>query len=305
MNRLHLAQPAKRDEKERPAHIPESALSKVKYDSSDPNRPKLMKDIEIENGGAGVFNVDLKENYVLAEQEWRYDHIPEIMDGKNVADFIDPEIEAKLQALEMEEEKLVQEGFYDEDLEEDESTKEENKAIRKASAIIKAKKEAMVQMHRISQGKNRPTLPRKGLVKRKTVDDLEEDLASRGRTMDTTSKKLLEARMAKKRGRSLSMKVQDQTMDVDMEDGSQKKKLRGVSSVKRSLSRSRSVVPQRDRSVLGLKSDKQKEFADKMKKKSQKSGNLMAKRGESDRQIQTKMPKHLFAGKRGFQADRR
>jgi nucleolar GTP-binding protein len=224
------------------------------------------------------------------------------MDGKNVADFIDPEIEAKLDALEMEEEKLIQEGFYDQDLEEDESTKEENKAIKKASAIIKAKKEALVQMHRISQGKNRPTLPRKGLVKRKTVDDLEEDLASRGRTMTTTSKVLLEARMAKKRGRSLARGGED--MDVDMEDGAKNKKLRGV-SVKRSMSRSRSVVPQRDRSVLGLKSEKQIESADKMKKKSQKSGNLMAKRGESDRQIQTKMPKHLFSGKRGFQADRR
>ena len=31
----------------------------------------------------------------------------------------------------------------------------------------------------------------------------------------------------------------------------------------------------------------------------------MGKSGESDRHIATKMPKHLFAGKRGFKADRR
>jgi nucleolar GTP-binding protein len=34
--------------------------------------------------------------------------------------------------------------------------------------------------------------------------------------------------------------------------------------------------------------------------KTQRKSNLMAKRGESDREIRTKMPKHLFAGKRGM-----
>lgn len=37
------------------------------------------------------------------------------MDGKNIADFIDPDIAEKLEALEREEEKLAAEGFYDSD----------------------------------------------------------------------------------------------------------------------------------------------------------------------------------------------
>jgi len=41
--------------------------------------------------------------------------MPEIMDGKNIADFIDPDIAEKLEALEREEEKLQAEGFYDND----------------------------------------------------------------------------------------------------------------------------------------------------------------------------------------------
>lgn len=45
--------------------------------------------------------------------EWKHDTIPEIMDGKNVADFIDPDIEEKLEALEREEEQLKADGFYD------------------------------------------------------------------------------------------------------------------------------------------------------------------------------------------------
>lgn len=43
------------------------------------------------------------------------DIMPEIMDGKNVADFIDPDIVEKLEALEREEERLQAEGFYDSD----------------------------------------------------------------------------------------------------------------------------------------------------------------------------------------------
>ena len=35
------------------------------------------------------------------------------MDGKNIADFIDPDIMEKLEALEREEEKLEAEGFYE------------------------------------------------------------------------------------------------------------------------------------------------------------------------------------------------
>ena len=52
-------------------------------------------------------------NYLLANPEWNQDIIPEIMDGKNIADFIDPDIEEKLEALEREEERLQAEGFYD------------------------------------------------------------------------------------------------------------------------------------------------------------------------------------------------
>lgn len=60
----------------------------------------------------------LSENYLLENSEWKNDIIPEIMDGKNIADFIDPDIEEKLEALEREEERLEAEGFYasDEDI---------------------------------------------------------------------------------------------------------------------------------------------------------------------------------------------
>jgi len=113
LNKLHLAVPVKRDNKERKPFIPDAVKNRVPYDPNDPNRRKLEKDIELENGGPGVYQVDLKKNYILKNDEWKYDVIPEIMDGKNVADFIDPEIEEKLDELEREEERLIAEGYYD------------------------------------------------------------------------------------------------------------------------------------------------------------------------------------------------
>lgn len=52
---------------------------------------------------------------MLSDDSWKDDAIPEIMDGKNVADFIDPDIAEKLEALEREEERLEADGFYKSD----------------------------------------------------------------------------------------------------------------------------------------------------------------------------------------------
>lgn len=41
--------------------------------------------------------------------------MPEVQDGKNIADFIDPDIVAKLEELEREEERLEAAGFYDDE----------------------------------------------------------------------------------------------------------------------------------------------------------------------------------------------
>ena len=65
INKLHLTQPMQRDEKQRPAFIPEQVKNRVKYDVNDPGRRKLERDIELEQGGAGVYNVDLKSRLII------------------------------------------------------------------------------------------------------------------------------------------------------------------------------------------------------------------------------------------------
>lgn len=59
------------------------------------------------NGGAGVYSADMRKHYQLQDPQWRHDMMPEIMDGHNVLDFVDPDIEAQLAALEREEEELA------------------------------------------------------------------------------------------------------------------------------------------------------------------------------------------------------
>ena len=131
LNRLHVAQPKARDEVSREPFIPDAVKSRKRYDKEDPDRPRLERDIEAEEGGAGVYSINLKskhllvylywsfyltsssENYLLEDPDWKSDVMPEIMDGKNIADFIDPDILDKLDALEREEEALQAQGFYD------------------------------------------------------------------------------------------------------------------------------------------------------------------------------------------------
>lgn len=130
-NRIHVAMPKPRDDIARAPFIPDAVKSRNKYNPGDPERRKLERDFEAEEGGPGVYNISLRsesglkdvelkidaftESWMLADDSWKDDAIPEILDGKNVADFIDPDIAEKLETLEREEERLETEGFYNSD----------------------------------------------------------------------------------------------------------------------------------------------------------------------------------------------
>ena len=49
--------------------------------------------IQEENGGAGVYSADLRKHYMLDNPAWKRDIMPEIIDGKNVLDYVDPAVE--------------------------------------------------------------------------------------------------------------------------------------------------------------------------------------------------------------------
>ena len=66
------------------------------------NKKKTERDIEVEMGDDYV--LDLNKKYDLANPDEKYDVIPEIWNGHNIADFVDSDILQKLEKLEKEEE---------------------------------------------------------------------------------------------------------------------------------------------------------------------------------------------------------
>ncbi|KAI8069421.1 GTP binding protein 4 [Gongronella butleri] len=273
INKIHLAQPVARDNVIRMPNIPEEAKDRVKYDPNDPNRRKLERDIEAEHGGAGVYSVDVQKKYLLADDDWKYDVIPEFLDGRNVADFIDPEIEEKLEALEREEERLEQEGFYDEA---EPMMDDEESFIKSTADAIRDQKKINMQLRRNKIARNYPTIPKKVDMKNKlvSVDDMGHHLSKIG--LDP------EAAMNRTKAAAGSKRQRESEADDAIRDAN--------ASV-------RGEVLDAEMAGHGFRNVKQKMEADKQKKIVQKQSNKFGKRGEADRQIQTKMPKHLFAGK--------
>jgi nucleolar GTP-binding protein len=99
LNRIHVAQPKPRDDKERPPFIPEAVLKKrlamqteEAISSKEVKKRKLEKDIQNEMGAE--YFLDLKKNYLIPNDQ-KYDKIPEIWEGHNIADFVDVNIREK------------------------------------------------------------------------------------------------------------------------------------------------------------------------------------------------------------------
>ena len=84
--------------------------------------------------------------------------------------------------------------------------------------------------------------------------------------------------------------------DVDAMDADGEEKPRVHSSKSRSVSVARRTSKSKG---AGLRDESEKMRAQKLADKAQRKMNKRAKTGEADRVIITKMPKHLFSGKRG------
>lgn len=274
LNRFHVAMPKLRDDKERLPCTPQVVMEAGE-------KRKTEKDLEDENGGAGVYSASLKKKYILADESWKDDIIPEICDGHNVADFMDPDILNRLEELTSEEDRRKAEDDEEDEFEiEGEKLTEEQK---KQLADIRKKKALLIQEHRLkkSNAQNRAAVPRKfNKDKKFTRERLGRDLSSLG--LDPSS--AMNRARSKSRGRK-----RERCDDVNDEQQSNKKLC-----LSRSLSRSRSVL-----AGEGFKDSCQKIKALKIGNKSHRKRNKDARRGEADRVIPTLKPKYLFSGKRG------
>lgn len=285
LRRIHVAQPL--DGVVREAYIPDAIKNKIKYDKDDPNRPKLMRDIEEENGGAGVFNINLKDKYLLDDDEWKNDRVPELLDGKNVYDFVDPDIEAKLQALEDEEARLETEGYYDEE----EDLEDADEADIKYKAELIREKRQLIR----NENKMRKSLKNRALIPRsKKAVELEKMESALGKAGYDTSALSARARsQSRPRGRSQAQDAD--AMDVDDTPSAR---------LSRSLSVARARTQSTNRRDDGVTNEAARTKAERMAKLGQKKMNRMARQGEADRHTTAAKSKWLLAGKRGMGSTR-
>ncbi|GAB1318814.1 Nucleolar GTP-binding protein 1 [Madurella fahalii] len=288
MARIHVAQPMGGVTRE--AFIPDAVKGLKKYDKNDPERRILARDVEEANGGAGVFNLDLRKDYILADPSWKYDKIPEIYDGKNVYDYVDPDIDAKLAALEEEEERLEKEGFYESD--EDIGDESEEEVLQKAEYIREKHKLIRNEAKMRKSLKNRAMIPRKAL--KKPFSQLEDHLDQLGVDTEEIGLRARAQVLQPSRGRSVTRSragtADPDAMDVDSAAATPKERLRS-----RSRARSVATVNRRDD---GVQDETARSKAERQAKLSQRKMNRMARQGEADRHISAAMPKHLFSGKR-------
>lgn len=290
LNRFHVAMPKPRDNRERPTCIPQAVLE-AQAVAAAKEKKKLERDLENENGGAGVYSVSLKKHYILANDEWKEDILPEILDGHNVADFLDPDILERCEELEREEglrleEEAAQDAFMIDG--HDELTKEQREILGQ----IRKKKAMLIQEHRMKKrtAESRPIVPRKFDKDRKfTTKRMGRQLSSMGVDPSAAVNRVRSQSRGRKRERSLS-RAEGDDMEIDGQHSNKKLRTR---------SRSKSRPIEEVAPGEGFKDSAQKKKAIKKSRDSVKNRNKEARRGEADRVIPTLKPKHLFSGKRG------
>uniref|UniRef100_A0A8C4RVL8 Nucleolar GTP-binding protein 1 n=1 Tax=Erpetoichthys calabaricus TaxID=27687 RepID=A0A8C4RVL8_ERPCA len=252
LNRLHLAVPSKRDNKERPPFIPEGALLRRKAMEVDIPKRKLVK------------------YWDLMNKNEKYDKIPEIWEGHNISDYIDPDIMKKLEELEKEEDLREKAGEYESDTE---SEDEEMQEIRELARKIRQKKKLKI-LESKEKDVHGPRMPR--TVKKVEKKTLEKEMSSLGIDMEDKSN----SHYADQARRSRSVT---------------RKRKREASEAPASRTRSSSRPP---RDVSGVRDAKMLKKVKQMMKNSQRDMNRMGKKGEADRHVFDLKPKHLLAGKR-------
>lgn len=319
---------------ERPPFIPDQVLARKKYDKLDPERRMLERDLEEQNGGAGVYSMDTRKNWLLQDDSWKYDVMPEVINGKNVSDFIDPDILKRLEELEAEEERLESAGFYD-DSDEERRVRREAKRSGEAmddDAEVDDEEEDEEAIRTTAEAiRDRKTLLRmKANRKRELAQNNAPIPRSRQaqNTLSTLAKQMRDAGLAEgadsvlARGQALSSKAKagskrraeemevdddedwsddadgDASMEVDEEGNSSRKRVKGAKGTAVASKGAGVRGARQDRHMVGLGTDKNAKKARQLKDLATRGPNYHAKAGESDRHIMTRMPQHLFKGKR-------
>jgi nucleolar GTP-binding protein len=350
MNRLQVFYPTPRDGVQRDAFIPESVLQARSSETDTTARKKsrvgyattvddlivekdldgdcameitgvrkLARDLMWENGGPGVWAPDYRAQYDLKDDSWRFDKIPEFMDGKNIADFVDPDILQKLETLEKEEEQLLAEleaAKMGQDTPSDLDSEEEAavEALRARRKIIRSESQTQ-------RTQNKPVTPHaiRGRAKdkhdhgilnaseiKKKMDSLGVDSSSmleRGRLAANERGRKRERSQARGKDTDAMMEDKHDLQTVEMEDtsgmsnGQVKKALKTKQeAAKRESSLVRSHSRPREPSQMGLRDESAVKKAEQLYRKG--TDYWKGGAGEGDQRKAVHLVKWMNTGKK-------
>jgi nucleolar GTP-binding protein len=258
-----------------------------------------MKEVIEANGGIGVYYFPQREEFKLENPDWKYDVWPEIMDGKNVYDFVDKDILAKVEALEKEE--LIEkekglgldddEGMKDEDEDEDEESSELDDDLIEAHDKLMQNVKTIKERHKLVKRSRIPVKLGGQTATDKFMEEVRPDLKEKAEKVKMLSYKLRREQKDKLRN-SLKKEAgvneedekveEDDEMDIDEENQNTKKK--------KKVSEKESVK---------VKQEKNK-IVQRLQKKIQKKFDKNLQINETDRRIGDKKPRFFNSGKRGI-----
>jgi len=257
------------------------------------------------SGGNGVFYIPDREHFQLKNPEWKDDIWPEFMDGKNVFDYVDPEIMDKLEKLEQEEDEIRNKMEINE--EDDDESSDLSDDLIEAHEEVMENKNLIRQKHKLVTGSQLPRKVRDLTATEKLMDKIRIDKQEGSKELKLLSqkKRRTEKERLKKnllnetKGEDEDEEEGDDIMDIDEEikEG----------EVVKQFKKPRMTKEQMEELKKREKIEAQKQaVVERLQRKIQKKWSRGVRVNEADRQIPSKMPKHLNTGHRGIgKTDRR
>lgn len=284
-NRLYCATPQRRDAVERAEYIPASVREELESGEPPKTRRKTERDLEWEGGGPGRYQANERKTWDLEDPEWVNDVIPDIMDGHNIYDNVDPDIHDRLLELEAEEEARLENLELEEakrkmSYELDDDTLEAVKFIKDKVRVLK-----------MERAMKNPGI-RRTRAQSAAIERFNKRTGSQDTRSASAAARAQEGPMAgRKRGRSMSVAQEAMYRDRSGSHVSTKS-TRSISG--RSASRERTLSVGRGE---GYRDVNEKIKAVKLSKTKTRPLKMQARKGEGDHHVPSLKPMHLFTGK--------
>lgn len=308
-NRVHIAQPVKRDNKLRKPFIPDSVLAQRSQETDELNQAKaanpqahFLKSLKQgQDEGLERFiprekieNLQFKDTeFILENPEWNDDIWPEFMDGKNIFDFIDKDIQQKVEKLEQEEEERMR-GQMEENLDVDLEDSDLDEEMLDVHDDMMENVDKIKTMHKNVKKSQLPRKVRGLTFTEKFMTELRTDTQENTEKLQLLSLKKRQEEKEKTR-KQLGKFARLRDEDIPSEDDELDMEIDGERRPRTEEKRKREAESKHKEKVI-------QRIKDKIQKKFNREGRV----NEADRMIGTKLPRHLNTGKRGIgKTDRR